>query len=93
MGQEEQEDEEDEKETDHHDDDDNNGGGCCIGGGAHARAGAHDPSQVWVQRGRARGRLASSACDIVATRGIRDTAREIVQLISPETSWQLWTRR
>ena len=69
MGQEEEEDE-DEKETDHHDDDDDDdGGGCCIGVGANARTDAHDPSQVWAQRGRARGSQASSACGIFATRG------------------------
>ena len=70
MGQEEHgEEEEDEKETDHHDDDDDDGGGCCIGVGAHARTDACDPSQVWYQRGRARGSQATSACDILATRG------------------------
>ena len=58
--------EEEEEETDHHDDDD---GGCCFGGGARARAGARDPSQFWAWRGRARGGLASSACDILATLG------------------------
>ena len=70
MGQEgHEEEEDDEKETDHHDDDDDDGGGCCIGVGARARTDARDPSQVWAQRGRAIGSLASSACDILATRG------------------------